>query len=639
MITHNANPDTPKTSKPTRAADWRLHIVIILLIALIPRIIYFLQIRTWPFFFYPVVDSLEQWRWAGILRTTNLLGNAEVVAKAPLYSYYLAFNQWLFGEVGAMGPGTTGLVSAHLLQLLLGSVTCGLTYLIGRRVFGPAEGMIGGLLLALYSPGIYRDGQLLDTALATFLAAVFLLALFAAFDRPGAWRWLVAGALLGLLGLTRPNLLLLAVLVVVLMAVWMRRELPIPRLTAAIAIFLAGVALPILPAVGRNYRILHGFVPFSTLGGINLYTGNNPHSDGYSPVPSGIAWERTWHEAIAHGAHGPVARDRYWYGKVLQFIKQHPGAALALFVKKLYLYWNAYEIPNNVSYAWGREHSSLLRIMPFSFAVVGPLALVGMATGAWRNRRAWLLALSILTQMLAVSAFFVAGRYRMPALPALSVFAAFVLVQCGRWAARRRARPLALALVALAACSLLVNSDFYGVRRTNGANRDYYYLGQSYMLSHDGESAITALREAVQQHPDDADACAFLAEAELLTGQPRAAVEHYKMALAAAPDYTVAAARLGTVYLEEKWPAAEVEPLLRRAVSLQSGNVYGLAVLVRLDLAMGDFKRAQADLDAAAQGLARMNPSDTRTASIAQAVLVAAAEAQSVGLRMPPEIR
>jgi uncharacterized membrane protein len=261
----DANPDVPQTPKLTRAADWQFHLAIIALVALIPRIIYFPQIRSWPFFFYPVVDSLEQWKWAGILRTTHLLGNAEVVAKAPLYPYYLAFNQWLSADSAAMGPNSTALVSAHLLQLLLGAVTCGLTYLIGRRVFGPAEGLIAGVLLALYGPGIYRDGQLLDTALATCLAGVLVLALFAAFDRPRARRWLLAGLLLGLLGLTRPNLLLLGLLVGVLMVAWMWRSLPARRLIGPLAVFLAGIALPILPAVARNYHILHGFVALGRL--------------------------------------------------------------------------------------------------------------------------------------------------------------------------------------------------------------------------------------------------------------------------------------------------------------------------------------------------------------------------------------
>jgi hypothetical protein len=34
-----------------------------------------------------------------------------------------------------------------------------------------------------------------------------------------------------------------------------------------------------------------------------------------------------------------------------------------------------------------------------------------------------------------------------------------------------------------------------------------------------------------------------------------------------------------------------------------------------------------------------MNPSDTRTASIAQTLLVAAVEARDAGLRMPPQLR
>ena len=611
-------------------SDWRFQLALVLLVALVPRLIYLWQIKSWPFFSYPALDSRTQWKWASILVSGHWIGNREVLAKAPLYAYFLGVIQW------AMQEREAGLFVAHLLQLLLGAATCGLTYLLGRRVFGAAVGFVAGLLLALYSPGIYREGQLLDTALATFLAASLALLLLRAFERPRSRQaWFATGLVLGLLGLTRPNLLLLGFTTLALMVVWERKRLGWNGLGAAVGVLALGIVLPIVPITGRNYLLIPRFIPISATGGINLYTGNNPKADGYSPIPSGIAWERTWQEAMEQDAMSTTAIDQYWRRKALRFMREQPGAALSLLGKKLYLYWNAYEIPNNVSYQWGRTHSSLLRAVPLTFAVIGPVGLLGIALGGWRRRGAWVLTLFVATQVLAVAVFFITGRYRMPALPALCVFAAFAVVELARMAAARRGGQAALAVVGLAALALFVNSDAYGVRRNRGANRDSFYLGQSYVMAGDYRNAKQALVMATKERPDDADGHSFLGQVENQLGEPEEAARDLRKAVEIAPDYSSAAVKLAEVHLQEGWPVEEVERLLRRAVEQRVRDVEGRAMLARLSIRLGNLRQAKMDLDTAAEGLARRSRSDTRTAAVARAVMLAVEEAKQAGIEAP----
>jgi len=611
-------------------SDWRFQLALVLLVALVPRLIYLWQIKSWPFFSYPALDSRTQWKWASILVSGHWIGNREVLAKAPLYAYFLGVIQW------AMQEREAGLFAAHLLQLLLGAATCGLTYLLGRRVFGAAVGFVAGLLLALYSPGIYREGQLLDTALATFLAASLALLLLRAFEMPRSRRaWFATGLVLGLLGLTRPNLLLLGFTTLALMVVWERKRLGWNGLGAAVGVLALGIVLPIVPITGRNYLLIRRFIPISATGGINLYTGNNPKADGYSPIPSGIAWERTWQEAMEQDAMSTTAIDQYWRREALRFMREQPGAALSLLGKKLYLYWNAYEIPNNVSYQWGRTHSSLLRAVPLTFAVIGPVGLLGIALGGWRRRGAWVLTLFVATQVLAVAVFFITGRYRMPALPALCVFAAFAVVELARMAAARRGGQAALAVVGLAALALFVNSDAYGVRRNRGANRDSFYLGQSYVMAGDYRNAKQALVMATKERPDDADGHSFLGQVENQLGEPEEAARDLKKAVEIAPDYSSAAVKLAEVHLQEGWPVEEVERLLRRAVEQRVRDVEGRAMLARLSIRLGNLRQAKMDLDTAAEGLARRSRSDTRTAMVARAVMLAVEEAKQAGIEAP----
>jgi 4-amino-4-deoxy-L-arabinose transferase-like glycosyltransferase len=619
---------------PLLVRNERLHVLAIALVALVPRLIYLFQIRAWPFFHYPILDSRTQWKWAGILTQSYGIGNTEVLAKAPLYAYYLALCRWLFrGE-------ETGLFAAHLLQLLTGVATCVLTYWLGRAVFGAAVGLIAGLFLALYSPAIYRDGQLLDTSLATVLAAAFTLLFLHALTQPRKGRaWLKAGLVLGLLGLTRPNLLLLGAVSVALMLVWLRKEIGGGKLWRAVAIFAAGVLIPILPIIGRNYLIAGGFVPISSTGGINFYTGNNPSSDGYSPIPSGIAWERTWYQAMEAGRMTARAQDAYWGEKAFSFCRHQPGKALALLGKKAILYWTAYEIPNNISYEWGRAHSSVLRAVPLTFAVIGPLGLVGIVIGGWRSRRAWVLTLFVLAQVVAVALFFVTGRYRMPALPVLCVFAAFALTEAWRLIRARRFGALVGVVLLLTVSAALVNYDWYRLRGQRAANRDWYLLGQSHFLAQDYRAARDAFRQAVKQHRDDADAYALLGQSEMMAGEPGAAAADLRQALDLAPDYTMAATRLAELCLRQGWPVAEVELLLRRAVDKQPRNAAGLAMLVRLDLRLGRIEQAQAALQSAADLLSHLSRSDTRTADTAQAVMRAALEAEQAGLKIPAALQ
>jgi len=634
-------------------SDWRYPMGAIIALALVPRMVYLAQIAHWPFFYHPILDSRTQYQWGATLVRTWGLGTPEVLAKPPLYAYYLALNQVAFGE------GPPSMFAARFIQLVLSAVTCGMTYLVGRRAFGSAAGVIAGLIAALYSPGVFNDGELLDTALASFLATGFLLAVLSALEQPRRGRWLWCGLLLGALGLMRGNMLLLLVWAAVLLAVVVRRSLPRAQIARLVGMLALGVVIPIAPITLRNYAITHSFVPIANNGGINFYTGNNPQADGYSPIASGIAWERTWYVMIK--AHMLDRADAYWIQQGLEFWRQHPGQALALLAKKAYLYWNAYEIPNNLSYDWGREHASVLRLLPFTFVVVGALALAGMVLGGWRDWRAFSLrsrsgcfgevgrALTtfLLAQMVAVIIFFVCDRYRMPAVPVMCVFAGFWLAEVGKalsgWQRRGavgRATPGGLRMAASAALVLVlaaafVGSDLYGVRRARGANRDWYYLGQAYYNGKQYPQAKEALLKAVKADPRDADAYRFLGNLSQEMGEDEAAVPCLQRSLEIAPDYGEVAATLAGIVLSHDLPIEPTATLVARAAAAQFVNVPVLSALVRVEIRQGKMEKARADLGRAAEALKHTNPLDSRRSAQEAAYRQAAEEAQAAGLTIP----
>lgn len=626
------------------ATDWQVHLWAIMLIALIPRVIYLAQIYHWPFFLSPILDSRTQNGWAETLIKTLGIGNNEVLAKPPLYAYYLALVKAL------VGTGDLSLLAARLLQLVAGAVTCGLTYLVGRRVFGTAAGLLAGLFLALYSPAVFNEGELLDTALATFLATAFLLSLLVTLDRPTAGRCVGVGVVLGLLGLTRGNLLLLAPLAVALLIERLGQSDDREEMWRYAGTFVLGILIAIVPITARNVIITGGgLVPISNNGGVNFYTGNNSKADGYTPILSGVAWERTWFARLPGTTSSGLPRtvggltagqqDSYWLRQGLSFWRHHTGSALALLLKKACLYWTAYDIPNNVSYAWGRSHASVLRALPLTVAVIGPLALMGIALGGWRNRQAWTLTLFIAVQWVAVIVFFVNGRYRMPAVPAMCVFASYGILEMIRRIRGRQWSVFALALVALAASVAFVNADLYGVGRRHGANRDYFLLGQSYAQKGDFANAKDAFRRATEANPTDADAWFLLGNMNTQAGDSVAAEQAYRHALEAAPDFAQAAARYVDLAIEHGEHLEEPTRLLERALDSQPTNVQGLTTLVRVDIRLGRKAEAERALKRATDAFSRWNPNDSRYGEAQAYVQQAAAEAQAVGIPLPQLLR
>jgi 4-amino-4-deoxy-L-arabinose transferase-like glycosyltransferase len=205
----------------------------------------------------------------------------------------------------------TGGVHERLARLLLaaiGALSVLFAYLIGRRLSGPAAGLIGALAVAIYPALLEYQGMLMSEPLAATLLSGAVLAMFWADGaRQGdpAWgrseeeglragrcvrsrppspdhphvRWLLPGILLGALAMVRPEYLGVAFL---LGAVVLVRGLGVNwrASLARAAILMAGIIVVVAPWTIRNAEALGRFVPISTGGGQVLFAGTYLPSDG-----------------------------------------------------------------------------------------------------------------------------------------------------------------------------------------------------------------------------------------------------------------------------------------------------------------------------------------------------------------------
>src|SRR5207248_1454150 len=137
-----------------------------------------------------------------------------------------------------------------------------------------------------------------------------------------------AGLAAGLSALCLP--LVLVVVPAVLVWFGWRRRLPA-------ALFLAALALPVLPVTARNLRTGGEPVLISANGGINFYMGNNADLRHTADLRPGPEWRRMQELPMRQGIVAASARDRWFLRRGLRFWVESPGRALAQTLQKALL--------------------------------------------------------------------------------------------------------------------------------------------------------------------------------------------------------------------------------------------------------------------------------------------------------------
>ena len=133
-------------------------------VALLVRLLHVWQLRRSPFFSLLMGDSRGYDEWAQRIAGGEWLGH-EVFYQAPLYPYLLGV---IYAAAGRH------LLLVRIVQALIGSGSCALLALAGARLFSRRNGLIAGLMLALYAPAIFFDGLLQKSVLDVFFVCLAL---------------------------------------------------------------------------------------------------------------------------------------------------------------------------------------------------------------------------------------------------------------------------------------------------------------------------------------------------------------------------------------------------------------------------------------------------------------------------------
>lgn len=522
-----------KSDTSSQRLNTALGVILLLVAAAIIRDIYLLQYRAaLPFYNQPALDAEYYDLWAQRVASGGGYGPMPFYM-APLYPYFLALIYKLAGHSFPI---------AYAIQQGLGILNLLLIYVLGKRIFGHVPALVAVGLMILYGPVMYLESKLLSETLGITLALASLLLMVRALDRPTVLHFMLAGIVLGLCALCRPSVLLLVALVLVWLV--MRRKALQDRgfKPMHIAVLAFGIALAISPVTIRNYTVGKGFALISTNGGIVFAQGNNAHSVGVEMPMPGFSTAITSQQAeemhIASQALGhpvnPVESSSYWLHQGLKFIRENPGQSALLLGRKLAWSLHCRETGSSYNINFERQFVPMLRFLIMPFAVFAGFGLYGFV----RDRRngirpeTELLALQVCSVFLGLVIFSVSSRYRVPAIPALSILAGFGIMQFVELIRTRQFARIATAAAWIAPVFLisLIPYPIPAVMSSEPGN-----LGVAYMAAGDMDKAITYLGEALETSPNSSLAHLNMGLALSRIGKLNEAIDHYRKGVTISP--------------------------------------------------------------------------------------------------------
>jgi len=544
-------------------------LLLLFAVALLLRLLHVLAMRASPYFENPVIDAATYDDAARSIATGH--GHPDVVFwQPPGYAYFLSLIYTLAG-MGYLAP--------RIVQAFLGAASVVLTAWIGARFFGRRVGLIAGYAAALYGLLIYYDGELLTPTLTIALQLAAVTAAVLARERRSLALWVGSGVLIGLASVvTAPSLVMGAVLAVAA-----------GRRAWAVAL---GAAIAIAPVTWRNLQRGHELVPISWNAGINLYIGNNPRYDETVAIRPDLHWKRFVLEPRRAGVHGAGAASGYFVAKVLRYAASDPLGFLRLQGKKLYLLIAGNEIPRNQEIYPARAYSPVLRVLlwkvpglAFPFGLLLPLAVLGLAVG---SRRAPLPAAIVGAYAMAILAFFITARYRVPLVPFLLVFAAEGVL----WFLEEdRPAPRAAAAGAILLLYLAVNVGQGPMARTMNADAEYS-LGVRYALKGRPDDASRLFESALAQNPHYGEAWVNLGVLRATAGRTAEAERDFRTGLEEDPENDLALTNLG-ILRERAGDRAEALALFRRALTLEPGDDFARRKVAELEAAQPSGSKPQ----------------------------------------------
>jgi tetratricopeptide (TPR) repeat protein len=523
--------------------------------AFLLRLLYLIDFSTTPLATHLILDPRLYNDLAKEILGGNLLAG-EVFFKAPLYPYFLAAIYAVFG---------TSLFVARFIQLILGSFTCVLVYLLAQRFYSNKIAVTAGFIAAAYGPLIMFDAEILIPSLIIFLDLISIYLLFKYEDSGKLWQLALSALVLGLSSLARPNILVLLPGILFWLIRYSKQARK--RWKRDTLVYIGGVALMLMVLVGRNYAASDKLILFGNYGGYNFLIGNNAQSDGRTAVLPGASPEikQGYEDAVVIANHlsGRVLSEGelgwFWFRLGLEFVTKNPGKWLWLEVKKLVYLTSGFEIPNNRHIYYFANNSPVLKfllwdkLISFPFGVLLPFALVAAIAGIIK-REQFILTFFVVAYALTILVFFVTGRFRLPLTPVLIIWGAagfwYLLERYRRADYQRFYRLLLWLIVFLIPVNGLTHLSAFTTRPPN-QYESHLVMGDAYHAAGENAKAEKELMTAARLNPRSARVFNSLGNVLAAEQKDSLAIAAYKRGVAVDPNYITIKKSLASIYKKD----------------------------------------------------------------------------------------
>jgi 4-amino-4-deoxy-L-arabinose transferase-like glycosyltransferase len=348
---------------------------------------------------------------------------------------YPAFLATLYSMAGV------GVTAAVVVQTVLGALTSGAVYVLGRQLFDRTTAGLRALLVALMPGQVFFAGILWSEVLFTFLFVLTLICIAALPGRPARERlaWAAATALLiAAAAYVRETGLGLIVVAALYWSWSLQSWRASVRLPGAVALL---VVLLITPWAARNVAQLDGFVVLSSSTGTNLWRGHHEGATGgYGSIEPLLEESKPYDQPGGEAdAHARGLREG------LRFLVRNPVEEAKLSAAKVR--WLYQGDRRGLQLAEADEQVSLLsdrlRVVLGHLAdavYYAVLVLAGLAMVRWARdggSRPLLPVLTIGVVTLGYAAFWADPRFHAPLMPLFCLLAGWPLA-----AARSRVAPV-----------------------------------------------------------------------------------------------------------------------------------------------------------------------------------------------------
>ncbi len=504
-----------------------------------------------------------------------------IVDLSPLYLYVNVLFYKIFG---------TNWEALAVLQIIIGSLNCLIIYIIGEKLFGRSIGLIASVILVLYGNLTLIELTLEPETFAIFFNSLAVFVLIQAKNENSseyrAWKWFLAGALIGVSVITKANALL--ILPGAVIWIWWCVAKRDKKLIATLSLIL-GVFLWVSPITLRNYLKCNDFILVTADGGKVFFHGNGPGATGMERADlshQGFIEEGRAEPDYAHVLFRNTAKDlsglplspsecsRFWFSCTLDLIQDNPASSLLLELKKFCYFWGNYEVHDLDS---TYKNYVTIRSWPFiPFGIIAALGIMGMGLSLTRFRQAFLLYWMIFVYLLSVLVFFAASRYRLPAAPFISIFSAyclsslFGLIRDKNW--KRFLAYMGITLLLFACTNLLFRNDIKMFDQWQKATRIHYSLGGK-MLFKEGnyQEAVLEFKKVLALQPDFVPAYNYLGKSYAILNDYEQAEQHFQKVIQLAPGVDEGYTNLGLLF-ELKGEKSKALSYLTKALSLNPQN-------------------------------------------------------------------